>query len=122
MSADLDAVAVGPPAVGAVDDRGGEPEHALGDLVEDLVLSRRRGGQRPVVRAGRADLHRRLELVEFVGVALVGARRVHGALLVVRGHGRVPFEKGDQRVVAGVGASEKIELYALRASCPPRWA
>ncbi|SIG53241.1 Uncharacterised protein [Mycobacteroides abscessus subsp. abscessus] len=30
--------------------------------------------------------------------------------------------KGDQRVVAGVGVSEKIELYALRASCPPRWA
>ncbi len=85
MAADLDPVGVRPTPVGAVDDRGREPEHALGDLVEDLVFARRRGGQRPVIRSGRAHLHRRFELVEFV----VG-------VLAVCGHVGLPSVKIDE--------------------------
>jgi hypothetical protein len=63
MTADLDPVRVDSAAVGAVDDRGRQPQHALGDLVEDLIITRGRGPQRTVVRPGRADLQGGLELV-----------------------------------------------------------
>ena len=63
MAADLDPVRVRPPPIGAIDDRRRQPQHPLGDLIEDLLVAGGRGPQRTVVRPRRADLQGRLELV-----------------------------------------------------------